>query len=368
MSENEPIRYFPGLTGLRFIAAFFVLISHAYQTVVKNGMLPEITSNVIFESGSAAVDFFFTLSGFLITYLLLAEHSATGTISLSGFYLRRVCRIWPLYFLVLAIGIVLLEGLYPRLYHVRYFDWSLPEGILFYVFFLPNFMFSYHKVGLLSPLWSIGIEEQFYLFWAPIVKLCRGRILPVILGITVAVAALQITVGDSFFGISGRVKFLQTLRFHYMGVGALFAWMLFSHPSRFLRSWVTSKWFQSLMLGVLLYHYTFRLPFRNHGVADIPLSLCYAALIINVSVGPQRWMNLEWEPLRYLGQISYGIYMYHMIVDYGLRIVFQALGWLTPSTLAAVAYGLVQLTLTIGVAHVSYQHLERRCVRCAGRH
>ena len=68
MPETASIRYFPGINGLRFIAALVVLTSHAYQTVVKIGLVPEITSTVIFDSGPAAVDFFFTLSGFLITY------------------------------------------------------------------------------------------------------------------------------------------------------------------------------------------------------------------------------------------------------------------------------------------------------------
>src|SRR5580692_1479144 len=114
------IRYFPGLSGLRFIAAFFVLISHAYQTAVKVGFIGEIRSSVFFDRGASAVDFFFTLSGFLITYLLLQEWAATGTISLPHFYLRRVCRIWPLYFFVLATGFILFGIVYPRMFHVPY--------------------------------------------------------------------------------------------------------------------------------------------------------------------------------------------------------------------------------------------------------
>src|SRR5580698_7268404 len=189
------IRYFPGLNALRFIAACFVLISHAYQTSVKVGFVDEVRSSVIFDRGAAAVDFFFTLSGFLITYLLLQERAATGTISLSHFYLRRICRIWPLYFFILAIGFVSLGIIYPRVFHVPYFEFPLIPGLLMYVAFLPNAMFAFYKVGLLAPLWSIGVEEQFYLFWAPFVRLSRNHIFRIVLAFTLVTASVQIGVG-----------------------------------------------------------------------------------------------------------------------------------------------------------------------------
>src|SRR5215813_3976079 len=131
---------FKGLNGLRFPAALLVLMHHCYQECVKIGLCEPIARIAIFDHGTAAVNFFFTLSGFLISYLLLREYDAEGTIGLRNFYMRRACRIWPLYLVVLATGVFLLAFLYPRMYHERYFDFPLGFGLLMYAVFLPNWM------------------------------------------------------------------------------------------------------------------------------------------------------------------------------------------------------------------------------------
>jgi peptidoglycan/LPS O-acetylase OafA/YrhL len=237
-----------------------------------------------------------------------------------------------------------------------------------YIAFLPNAMFAFYKVGMLTPLWSIGVEEQFYLFWAPFVRLFRNYIFNTVLAFTIVTACFQIGVGAEVWTSDPEIlTFMHTLRFHFMGVGALFACMLFSDPSRLLHSWVTARWFQVLMLGLLLYHYTIGLPGSSGGILDLPLALLYAALIINVSLGPHRWMNLEWQPLIHLGAISYGIYMYHMALEYCLREIFQRLGWIRPGVAIFVAYGAILLALSILTAHFSYQYGERPLIEIAHR-
>ena len=353
------IRYFPGLNGLRFIAAFFVLISHVHHSAVKVGYA--IPASVIFDRGAAAVDFFFTLSGFLITYLLLQEHGESGTVSIPRFYMRRVRRIWPLYFLVLTIGFVTFEIVYPLVFHGRYFEFPAAKGLLLYILFLPNAMSAFYKVGLLNPLWSIGVEEQFYLFWAPFVKLFRRHLFPVLLAFTILLSTFHILLGMQVWDLDPRVEALfHTFRFHYMGMGALFAWALFSNADRLLTSWVTAYWFQALTLAVLIYHYTVGLPAMATNIFDLPLAIFYGSLIVNVSLGPRRWMNLEWEPLSYLGKISYGIYMLHMTLEYGLRATFLRLQWTSPSIWIGLAYGAILLLSTIVAAHFSYRYFESR--------
>src|SRR5436190_10849402 len=97
------LQYLPGLNALRFFAAFFVVISHAGISLYKLG-LQDPGTLVFLNRGGDAVDFFFTLSGFLITYLLIVELNKTGTVSIKQFYLRRIYRIWPLYFLIVVAG------------------------------------------------------------------------------------------------------------------------------------------------------------------------------------------------------------------------------------------------------------------------
>jgi peptidoglycan/LPS O-acetylase OafA/YrhL len=211
------------------------------------------------------------------------------------------------------------------------------------------------------------VEEQFYLFWAPVVKLLRHRLVPVVLVFTLLIAGLQI-LASFHIGTSDEQEetFVQTLRFHYMGVGALFAYALFSNSDRLLNSWVTAYWFQGLMLFALFYYYAVGTPPGIREVfLELPLAFLYAALIINVSLGPRRWMNLEWNPLSYLGKISYGIYMFHMPLDYCVRTVFTELHWIRPSLALGLAYGTILLVVTIAAAHVSYQYFEKRFLALA---
>jgi peptidoglycan/LPS O-acetylase OafA/YrhL len=360
-----------GLNGLRFIAAFFVLIAHAHESVIKLGLArPLAPPFVFFDRGRAAVDFFFTLSGFLITYLLLLEASAWGDLSLKRFYVRRMRRIWPLYFLVLAVGFVLFAAVYPRIYHERYFQFGIGSGLLLYLFFLPNLMASLYKVGMLNPLWSIGVEEQFYLAWAPLVKWARRRILTLILGAIAGTLTLSVATALWAPSLDPRAaRFLDTLHFQYMAVGALFAWILLHRYGDYLRSVFATRAFQWFNILVLAYHYAFGLPGREAGwVVDVLLACLYGTLIMNVSVVPAKVLDLEWAPLARLGVISYGIYMFHMSADYLLRM---GLARTTPSAGAALGsavpvtlmYGGVLLAVTIVLAEISFRYFESRFTR-----
>src|SRR3954454_6875979 len=93
--------YLRGLNTIRFLAAFFVLIGHGYQALLQCRIVTDNTY-VVFGRATAAVELFFTLSGFLITYLLLRELESTGAVDIKFFYLRRILLIWPLYFLALT--------------------------------------------------------------------------------------------------------------------------------------------------------------------------------------------------------------------------------------------------------------------------
>ena len=100
MIENKVKVYFPGLNALRFFAAFLVFASHVELLKSRNEFENYYYTPTFLELGGSAVTFFFVLSGFLITYLLIIEKDLTGKISSSQFYVRRILRIWPLYYTV----------------------------------------------------------------------------------------------------------------------------------------------------------------------------------------------------------------------------------------------------------------------------
>lgn len=173
------ISYFKGLNALRFFAASLVVLHHTATIGKKDGLF-DLCDWGLFRNGANAVNFFFVLSGFLITYLLLKEHDQTGTISIKQFYLRRVRRIWPLYFLLIIIGTLLLPlafGLVGIDYRMPY---TLSQTWYYFLFFFPILVLFHYGHHFLEPLWSIGVEEVFYLLWAPLFKYCRRHILAIL--------------------------------------------------------------------------------------------------------------------------------------------------------------------------------------------
>ncbi|MBL7775483.1 MAG: acyltransferase, partial [Saprospiraceae bacterium] len=165
----QQIKYFKGLNALRFFAAYLVVLHHAEQIRLKNGLF-NLKGLPLFNNGGIAVTFFFVLSGFLISYLLLKEQRETNTVSIKKFYARRMLRIWPLYYLLVFIGTLIVPFFLGLIGHSYEMPYAFKDVILYYIFFSPfmvNVLFGHH---FLEPLWSIGVEEVFYILWAPMFK------------------------------------------------------------------------------------------------------------------------------------------------------------------------------------------------------
>lgn len=360
--------HFRGLNSLRFFAALFVIIGHIPMNQASAG-LPHPAWGALFYRGAPAVSFFFTLSGFLITYLLLEEHRRSGTVAVRSFYLRRVCRIWPLYFAVVFFGLLFYNVLLPRVgiaYPVHY---SLRLALFLYTFFLPNLMNSLYTVGgILNPLWSIGVEEQFYLAWAPLVKKWIGalpRLCAVVFLVSFTVSCLD---RAEVFGTGWQWKFIEQLKFHFMASGAFCAWWLHRRPESLLRLPVFRLRAVQWVLGVLLAeHYILGL--LPWGIfAEVVQLLLYAWLIVTVAANPYNVIRLETRAFEYLGTISYGLYMLHMIAVYMTSALFKAsVWWHGHIVLFCLAYYGTALGLTVLFAHLSYRFYESPFLRLKDR-
>jgi peptidoglycan/LPS O-acetylase OafA/YrhL len=183
-STNAPARverfYQPELDALRFFAFLGVFIFHAapkYMGFYDAAGAPRWLSNLLisaFGAGAFGVDLFFALSAYLITSLLLRERAATGALDLRGFYLRRILRIWPLYLAFVAFaaifGWIIPSQRLPLHYVAAY---CLLAGNWSYVFYGLPASFS-------VPLWTISIEEQFYLAWPLAIRKATVRGMAVI--------------------------------------------------------------------------------------------------------------------------------------------------------------------------------------------
>ncbi len=353
-------KYFPGLNSLRFIAAFFVVISHAAISLDKIGIQAHPHLPFLARGGDA-VEFFFTLSGFLITYLLLNEVNNTGTVSLKNFYLKRVLRIWPPYFIVVGIGFFILGVVYPWMYNKPYFSFSIIHGLLMFIFFVPNYATKNYPVGLLHPLWSIGVEEQFYLFWPLLVKLMKKTILQMIVCFIILSTLLYFFIAYDLIKVSDNWKsFFLTQKFYAMAIGSLFGYIMYYKSDSFGNSFFSSKSIRLFLIAFILWHFVF----HNVEEAGIPFKvfMCfvYGLLILNVAGNPGKRINLEQPFLMYLGAISYGIYMYHMLVDYCLRLLFPKLNVLhLPKAGLIMLYYFLLVSITLVVAAFSYRYIEK---------
>ena len=314
--------YFSGFNALRFFAAFLVVIFHIEETRLMFE-LPNHTDWSIVSHGRLAVTFFFVLSGFLITYLLLKEHARHGDVSVSRFYMRRVLRIWPLYFFMVALGLAVI----PLLSKAAKVPYESPYGALealpYYLFFMPFLVNLFYGNHFLTPLWSIGVEEIYYGVWAPVFKWLRRWIVPIMLA-TVFIKSVLGVWAMQFPADSPVNELLAMLQFDAMAIGGLAAWLVYHRNRPLEESFFFSRWAQLVLFAPLVLRLVgHNWLLENSSVyafvsrpvlVDLWTMSLFAWLLVNVSLNPNSLLRLENRILNRLGDISYGIYMLHCLV------------------------------------------------------
>lgn len=343
----SPGIYFRGLNGIRAIAAMIVVILHTGQYLDLFGLTVSERYKGFWHS--YAVTLFFVLSGFLITYLLLEEKERTKTVSLREFYVRRILRIWPLYYLMIVITL-LLCFFFPSL--------GLPDisatALSLYTVLLANVAFVIDDtVNPLKPLWSIGVEEQFYALWPVLIKMTSNiyRTLAAVIVTYLAVKALC-----TLFGGTALLSLVTETRIDCMAIGGLGAVVL--REQKQLLPVVYSKVTQSICWGIFLFSTVFR-PIHIRSSIDHELySLLFIILILNVSTNDASIVNLEKPLFDFMGRISYGLYVYHMLVILLLKAALKP----CPLPQSWESYFFVYAAVTMGtiiISYLSYQYFER---------
>ncbi|MBV8729460.1 MAG: acyltransferase [Acidobacteriia bacterium] len=171
--------YRPELDGLRFFAFFCVLLRHGAP-------IPTFAGPLIQQCGSFGLSLFFFLSAFLITELLIRERENTGTVHLKAFYIRRILRIWPLYYVAVALAVIV-GRIWPDPFWIGKF--RLFSMLFFFMNWVPQIMY-----GPFTPLWSISVEEQFYAIWPAVAS--RGiRMLKIASFVLIADSIATLAIG-----------------------------------------------------------------------------------------------------------------------------------------------------------------------------
>ncbi len=336
--------HFPGLNSLRFYAALCVVISHLENQFDTPPWFAHIISWLTLDAQSA-VKFFFVLSGFLITYLLLAERSANGKINIRAFYLRRARRILPLYYLTVFIGLSLLVWLHGT---QNLFAVISPGTVLALFLLFPNL------TSLAPPLlhlWTIGVEEQYYFVWPWLTR--RTRVLLQAIG-GILLLKILLTVIVSQMGIPGMSLILQGLRFECMALGSFVAWLYFEKHRVLLQIYHPAA--QLAAFGIITSFILIEIPLSLPG--ELISACAFAVLILNVATNPHSLLRLNQPLTENLGKISYGIYMYHFPVIFLCVIVFGATHLAEQPWYPIELYG-ATLSGTLVVAAISYRWFEQ---------
>jgi len=373
--------YFKGLNGLRFLAASLVLFWHANRIVTPNGFNYNPLWFFLSQNGTNAVTFFFVLSGFLISYLLISEYENTGTVSVKRFYLKRVLRIWPVYYFL----VVFVQILLPFIFHLFGQPYKQFSNLstFFYLIILPNVPYALSLgIGKIGHLWSIGVEEQFYAIWAPIVKSVKKNIVKVcffIIALKILLYYVLLAVQANYpcLAIKWTSALINQFAIEKMAMGGIGAYLVYYHKDRLMKSAIFSVPFQLLFIGVLLfhlsaseavlkngvlhalYHLLFGFPFS--GLVFVPILFLY--VILNTSLNAKSIIRTENKYLNYLGEISYGLYMYHMIAVYTAEAVMMKLKLQQGSILFGLVFFVIAFGINLTISSLSYRYFESRLLK-----
>ena len=289
----------PQLDAVRGLAILVVML---HNTSMK---YPILHSEQLFGAGWMGVDLFFVLSGFLITGILLDTKKSQGYFK--NFYVRRVLRIWPLYFSLIFFMFVVVRFLTPSQYHAV-IETSSPWWA--YLLFLQNFIgpISTGAAGPLGVTWSLAIEEQFYLVWPLVVRFCSSRQLR-----RVAITEICISPALRYYLSLHHVDLYTNVfcRLDGLMAGALLA--LIIRSDHFVSSKLLRRAWALLVVAAPLALVLEALNARWLGFSFVALAA--ASFVYLAMFSEQKWLQVVMTNrfLVYSGVISYGLYLLHKI-------------------------------------------------------
>jgi len=354
--------YFPHLDGLRFICFISIFFFHSFATdykYISTSREYEIIKYFILGNADLGVNFFFVLSGFLITILLVQEKQLSSTINIKNFYIRRILRIWPLFYFCVFFGFVI----FPVIKKMLGVEPHETANFWYYIFFVNNFDFIKHGLpdcSVLGVLWSIAIEEQFYLLWPLVLFYTPKKKLNYVFFI--------IIIGSFAF----RMLYPLPLYLDYhtlavisdMAVGGLAAY--YCYKETWLVNFFASLHRLAIVLLylIVIYLYLFKqtiftgvwLPFER-----LVMGLLFACIIMEQNYSQKSLFKMGNNKLfSRLGKYTYGMYCLHMIAILIVATVLKKLNINTHLWQVILLEGTLSFFLAVFLAYISYYFYEKK--------
>jgi peptidoglycan/LPS O-acetylase OafA/YrhL len=361
----KKVVYFESLDSLRFSSFLVVFIYHFINYLPFH---PKIGSNYLAihylnKIGPLGVNFFFVLSGFLITYLLLIEKNNSEKINLKKFYLKRVLRIWPLYYVVLILGFFV----YPYLGLGKIDLDGITKHLWKYLFFINNYDriatgFAGINSNSLGVMWTIAIEEQFYLVWPLVILLVKKERLLLVFVSLIIISVLF----RSFYWNNYEVIYFHTLSvFSDLVVGSIIAYGIIYSPK-----FVTL--IKEMPKSTILFIYTlglfFLFLFVNYNTnqsmiifSRLIISLFFSFIILEQCFNQSSIVGINRLYLiKKLGIITYGLYCLHLPVIGVFQKINSTFAINTNNDFIFILQGIMALVFSIFVSYISYIFFEKK--------
>ena len=306
----QPTKFFPALEGLRGIAIIAVIIYHNFPY-----------GDSLF--GWLGVDLFFVLSGFLITSILFKSVNVdTPSAYFKKFYIRRALRIFPLYYLFLFAFLFLLPAL--GIFNNEVSEYQ--EDKFWFIFYGQNWLFTNNfpeTSHCLNHFWSLAVEEQYYIFWPIIIILLRKpkSLLIFLIGFLIFLFAFRSFIWNAQYEDFNYTNFYTFTRFDGICIGSIIAILSIQKKEFILRHTAL------IVTGLAAVNFIFyfantsgKLPYLAF-IGYTTFAAMFGILVYELAYGNTNWLKkiFSGNILRFLGRISYGLYMFHWPVHYFFR-------------------------------------------------